>query len=141
MPAAAISTASGNQSRIFDGMVHYRITRLALSPLPALLLAGCYPGEPRTTKLQNRTNSSIVVRWVDYLGRDRKVEASAGGIADLSPNYRFDRLTELTITQGVVSFKLAPKQLKHLSEECSGSCTLTYSGNGRLRIAVWTPPN
>jgi hypothetical protein len=103
-----------------------------------LLLPGCYPGDPRTTEIENDTRNVIAVRFDERgfnLGRKFVVEPNTVG--NLWPNDHLRDLTLLDIQEGKRIYRFTPGQLKRLQRFCPEFCTLTYKGNGRLTVRKW----
>jgi hypothetical protein len=106
--------------------------------LPLMFLAGCYRGDPRTTKIENNSPDKISVSYLDggFNIRDSS-EVEPNKVGDLWPNYQLARLQELQISTGRTRYRLTKEDLATLSNACSGFCTLTYRGGGRVGVRPW----
>jgi hypothetical protein len=104
----------------------------------ALLLSGCYPGDPRTTDIENDTRNIIAVRFDEKgFNVSRRFVVRANAVGDLWPNYRLADLTLVDIQEGKRIYRFTQKNLRGLQRFCPELCTLTYKGTGRLAVRKW----
>jgi hypothetical protein len=106
--------------------------------LLTLGLSGCIMGDPRTTEIENDTRNIIAVQFDENafnLGSRIVVEPNTVG--NLWPNYHLADLTALGVQEGRSIYRFTPAQLKRLQRFCPEFCTLTYKGNGQLKVRKW----
>lgn len=106
--------------------------------LLALALSGCYPGDPRTTEIENRTSGTIHISFQEKaFSIGGAIDVAAASSGDLWPNYRLSDLTSVDIREGQIRYTLEGPALRHLQRFCPKFCTLTYNGKGAVTVREW----